>query len=271
MQNKLTKLGFQIRQVQGVTFLIPPVIEIPAGAFLMGTSQENARYERDSETPQMQIQINHPYKIGKYPVTVAEYAYAVQAQAVEEPEACVDGLEIHNYTWKYQLQFPLHPVIGVNWFQAKMYCVWLTELTGKEWRLPSEAEWEKAARGTDGRKYPWGNEWDDTKANSLQKGSLGLTPVYQYPEGASPYGVMDMVANADQWCNTMYKRYPYDAEDGRETQQIVSQDPRSDSLAIVLRGGSWMGGSGCRCAQRIRQQPIISASHGFRLVYTIAK
>jgi formylglycine-generating enzyme required for sulfatase activity len=95
-----------------------------------------------------------------------------------------------------------------SWLDAIAYCGWLSEVTGKAYGLPSEAEWEKRARGTDGRIYPWGNRWDATRCNS-QKGRQGnTTPVAAYPEGASPYGLLDMVGNVWEWIRSVWGHYP---------------------------------------------------------------
>ncbi len=111
------------------------------------------------------------------------------------------------------------------------YAKWLAERTGQPWRLPSEAEWEKAARGTDGQIYPWGDTFDASRANTDEGKKGGTTPVGSYPSGASPFGALDMAGNVWEWTNTVYKPYPYVATDGRE--RLDSTENR------VLRGGSW--------------------------------
>jgi formylglycine-generating enzyme required for sulfatase activity len=147
------------------------------------------------------------------------------------------------------------------------YCQWLNELLRGELkdrtlRLPTEAEWEKAARGglspvsnggdTEGaREWPWGNEFDQNKCNSSEGGKKGATPVGAYsPHGDSPYSAADMAGNVWEWCHSLYKPYPYQANDGRENEK--------DNSARVVRGGSWSEPRRfTRCAARFKWAPII--------------
>jgi formylglycine-generating enzyme required for sulfatase activity len=141
------------------------------------------------------------------------------------------------------------------------YCRWLAEKTGKPYRLPGEAEWEKAARGADdGRIYPWGNSWDAGWCNASEGGKGGTTPVGAYPQGASPYGLLDMAGNVYEWTLSLYRRYPYRWGDGRE-------DPYADG-SRVLRGGCWdKGRRSARVSSRIRSRPgHWSYTAGFRVV-----
>ena len=124
------------------------------------------------------------------------------------------------------------PVVGVSWYEAYAYCRWLSELTGRDYRLPTEAEWEKAARGADGRLYPWGDVFDASRCNTRASGVDRTTPVGQYsPRGDSLYGCADMVGNVSEWTLSQYKPYPYDADDGRD--DLVGEAER------VTWGGSW--------------------------------
>jgi len=158
----------------------------------------------------------------------------VRPQRTEVPAP--QGQDNDRYGWKQQR--PDHPVVCVSWQNARDYCRWLAQVTGQPWRLPTEAEWEKAARGTDGRIYPWGSEWDKLRANTSDGGPGGTTEVGHYsgagsrdPKGdASPYGCHDMAGNVWEWTSTAwYDRPPYDAN---------KYENDSDNIH-VLRGSSW--------------------------------
>jgi formylglycine-generating enzyme required for sulfatase activity len=140
----------------------------------------------------------------------------------------------------------------VTWGEASAYCAW------SGGRLPTEAEWEKAARGTDGRIWPWGNTWDAAKANTAEGKREDATPAGQFTAGASPYGALDMAGNVWQWTSSLDAPYPYRAGDGRE-------DPARPG-ARVVRGGAWMFGAAiARPAMRNRLDPDSRAiSVGFR-------
>jgi formylglycine-generating enzyme required for sulfatase activity len=132
-------------------------------------------------------------------------------------------------------------VVLVSWHDAVAYCNWLAEVTGKPYHLPSEAEWEKGGRGSDGRIYPWGNQWDAKRCNSEEGSKGGTTPVGAYPHGASPHGLLDMAGNVWEWTRSLWGedwqkpsfKYPYDPDDGREDLNAPA------SVCRVLRGGSW--------------------------------
>lgn len=126
---------------------------------------------------------------------------------------------------------PNHPVVGVSWYEAMAFVKWLTVQLDAPIRLPTEAEWEKAARGNDGRVYPWGDDSDPERANTQETGSGQTTPVGIYPAGASPYGCLDMSGNVWEWTSSLWVPYPYSLSDGREN--LNAREKR------VIRGGAW--------------------------------
>jgi len=226
-----------------VHVLEPELVHVPAGLFTMGSDEINeAKPVHTVNLPE--------YWIGKYPVTNEEYAVFVRATG--HPAPYVGESWAQPYNW--QENNPprgkeKHPVVLVSWHDAVAYCRWLSEMTGKPYRLPTEAEWEKAARGTDGRRYPWGNNWDAKRCNTQEAKAGGTTPVGQYPQGASPYGALDMAGNVWEWCSSLHQSYPYWADDGRE--DMAASGPR------VLRGGAWDGDrGGARCADRSGNYPV---------------
>jgi formylglycine-generating enzyme required for sulfatase activity len=125
-----------------------------------------------------------------------------------------------------------HPVVNVSWEDAMDFCQWLSQETGKGFVLPSEAEWEKAARGTAGRIYPWGDEPPTPDLCNFGYNVGGTTPVGKYsPKGDSPYGCADMAGNVWEWTRSLYEDYPYDPDDGREDLEASGRR--------VLRGGAF--------------------------------
>jgi formylglycine-generating enzyme required for sulfatase activity len=153
-----------------------------------------------------------------------------------------------------------HPASEVPWKEAQAYAGWLREQTGRPYRLPTEAEWEKAARGDDGRLWPWGNNWDSSRANGSGSG-LGTTPVGHYsPRGDSPYGCADMAGNVWELCGSIYEPYPYPCDGSRETAD--------ETATRVARGGSAVDHPwALRCAWRRAQKanPVSFPLLGFRL------
>jgi len=243
----------------------PETLRVPAGPFLMGTSEKEVpalldQFEGDqsayqTETPQQALDVP-TFRISRYPVVNADYQAFVRDTG-REPPPHWDGE-------RYPEGRGDHPVVNVSWQDASFYCRWLSDKTGRAYRLPTEAEWEKAARGTDGRVFPWGNEWDETRLNSFSGGPGDTTPVGQYsPHGDSPYGVADMAGNVMEWTHSQFRDYPYDPEDGRE-------DPEGED-SRVLRGGSFGSVSRLvRCAFRDWDSPTYRLTGiGFRLVVDV--
>ena len=249
---------------------IPKMVEIPAGPFLMGTSDEQVIfllsreewahewYEHDLflvEQPQFELNLPR-FAIGLYPVTNLEYYIFVFKTGYKLPK-----------TWSgfhYPEDQADHPVAGITKLDALAYIEWLNQQTNMNFRLPTEAEWEKAARGTDDRIYPWGNEFDPWRCNTQESGKGGTTPVGSYsPSGDSPYGVADMVGNVWEWTSTMMAPYPYVIDDGREVHHANGK--------AIVRGGAWYYSRKlARVSVREGVLPTyISSSIGFRLARSL--
>lgn len=123
-------------------------------------------------------------------------------------------------------------MVGITWFEARAYCAWLAAQAGRPFRLPTEAEWEAAARGKDGRRYAYGDGFDAGLCNTFETHIRHTTPVGVFPGGETPEGLVDMTGNTWDWTSSLYMPYPYDAKDGRE-------DPVTGEGRRVVRGGSW--------------------------------
>jgi formylglycine-generating enzyme required for sulfatase activity len=224
-------------RILGEQFL-PEMVAIPAGPFLMGSTDDDPAADDDGK-PQHRVKLSE-YHIGKYPVTNQEYQAFIQ-DSDQAPPGIWDGDQ-------YPEGKGDHPVVYVTWYDAQAYCQWLSEKTGKAYRLPTEAEWEKAARGGlpspevgggaggGGFIYPWGDEWDPAKCNTEESGVGDTTPVGQYsPEGDSPYGCADMAGNVWEWCADWFD------EDAYKNREDGVQDPQGPEGGDyrVLRGGSY--------------------------------
>jgi hypothetical protein len=159
----LAALGFQARLINGVDVILAPFDRVPAGDFIMGSDSAHDPNAQANEMPQYRLFLPD-FELGRYPVTVAEYACMVRAGKAKEPQ------KLGEVDWAKQQQHPDHPVVCVTWQEATVYAQWLAQVTGLAFRLPTEAEWEKAARGTDGRIYPWGDQWDAARANTSDGG-----------------------------------------------------------------------------------------------------
>ncbi len=249
-------------------------VEIPAGPFWMGSSERDEEVG-DDERPQHEVTLSR-YWIARYPVTVAQFQAFVAATG---------------YAWGDQDREqgpPTHPVVWVTWHDALAYCQWLGEVLGADdaapeplrtllrdggWHvtLPSEVQWEKAARGAaDQRRYPWGERFEAERVNSVDAGVGRTSAVGCFPQGASPYGCLDMAGNVWEWARSLRGEawqksafgYPYDAADGREDRQAP------DEVLRVLRGGAFVNDSPrVRCAFRgWSYARVADHSLGFRVV-----
>ncbi len=246
---------------------VPEMVAVPAGSFLMGSTDQQIAavisqgMDADwvkNEKPQHRLTLPD-YWIGKTPVTNAQFRPFVKG----------DGYRNRAYWttvgWQWREAGKLvkpgywndkqwngadYPVVGVSWFEAVAYCRWLSAQTGIAFHLPNEAEWEKAARGSDGCIYPWGNFWDTGRCNSEAAGLKRTMPVGTYPTGASPYGTLDMAGNVWEWCATQWgKDYPYRIKDEWQAAYLEADQTR------VLRGGSWNKSAYVRGAYRFYNYP----------------
>jgi formylglycine-generating enzyme required for sulfatase activity len=239
----------------------PETVLIPAGPFLMGSRADED--VPDNEKPQHEVDLP-AYRIGKYPVTNEQYAEFVKQAKYPAPK------KVGWFGKNPPRQELDHPVVGVSWYDAVAYCQWLSEKTGRTYRLPTEAEWEKAARGENGRIYPWGDEWEASGCNCA---STQTTPVTAYPSGQSPYECYDMIGNVWEWTSTLWGSdwknpdfsYPYQANDGRENLEADSAFHR------VFRGGSFDDEvAQLRCSARRWYAPDnTDKARGFRVVLGI--
>ncbi len=224
-------------------------VYVSAGSFIMG-SDSGPREERPAHSVTLDA-----FWIDKTEVTNAMYALCVKAGKCPQPLSVKSYMRDNYYG---NAQYNNYPVIYVSWNDANKYCDWA------ERRLPTEAEWEKAARGTDGRTYPWGNAAPDLNKlnythNIGNTNNVGdTTEVGKYPNGASPYGALDLAGNVWEWVSSEYKSYPYNANDGREN--ITENDFHT------RRGGAWLDDWGAvRASVRLRNSPtLIDFYVGFR-------
>jgi formylglycine-generating enzyme required for sulfatase activity len=251
------------------------LISVKPGAFPMGSREGDLEARADELGNPPGLAIDYRYWIGRYPVTVAAFDAFVRAAGYETKEWWDrQGWSWRNECerqaprgWEVQRGYGNRPVVGVTWFEGMAYAAWLDAQLrmhtghipeGYLLRLPTEAEWEKAARGEEGRRYAWGDDWDAERGNVGER-IAHPTAVGIYPLGATPTGAMDMTGNVLEWCLTAYRPYPYTA-DGR--------DNPGNSGARVARGGSWLRDGGiARAACRLHFPPqSANGDLGFRLV-----
>jgi formylglycine-generating enzyme required for sulfatase activity len=216
------------------------LVRIPAGETLMGSPDGEGE---PPERPQHRVHVS-TFLIDKSEVTWRQFRTFAEATGEQLPPAPIWGTP-DNY-----------PVSFVLWEEAKRYCEWVGG------RLPTEAEWEKAARGTDGRTYPWGNQWDARRCNSISGGLHAPESVGSYPECVSPYGVLDISGSMWEWCADWYGESYY--------AESPDRDPPgpADGHVRVIRGGGWMSQPlWLRAAYRFKAPTSTrKADHGFRCV-----
>lgn len=199
---------------------MPHWITIPAGPFQMGSDPAGDAVPYENEHPQHPVHVD-AFQMARTHVTNAQYAMFVRATGYASPGHWLNG--------RIPTGLSDHPVTYVDWYDAQAFCMWAGA------RLPTEAEWEKAGRSEDGRIWPWGNRPPEAQRCNFANRLLTTSPVHQFPDGAGPYGTLDMAGNAWEWTSSLAFDYPYDARDGRE-------EPTSGGARIV-RGGSYIHGS----------------------------
>jgi formylglycine-generating enzyme required for sulfatase activity len=230
----------------------PEWVTIPGGEFWMGSEKGY-----DNEGPVHRVFVAE-FRIARVPITNAQYALFVADVGAGPAPA----------HWRGHQPPPgqeNHPVVNVSWYDARKYCEWLSEKVRRAVRLPTEAEWEKAARGDiDRREYPWGDEWSELHCNSNELGVGETSPVGLFLNGTSPYGCLDMVGNILEWCQSKSAKYPYKANNDRE--DLGGNDPR------VLRGGSFnFYRTSARCSFHDGYRPDGRYEYfGFRVVVSCA-
>ncbi len=244
-------------------------VTIPAGPFLMGNTKETDPEARNNEQPQHTVDIRYPYRISRYPVTNAQYeAFVKDGGYTEKWRACWTDA---GWAWKGEREgpnnelpadylLPNHPRVNVSWYEAYAFSRWLSAKLGYAVRLPTEAEWEKAARGPDGRRYPWGDAFDASRCNMEETGIGQTSAVGMFPLADGPWGAdspLDMSGNVWEWCLTKW-RDNYSIEE--------DNNPEGDMLR-VLRGGAFHHDEWyARCACRFGFHPLgVNGSPGFRV------
>ena len=217
----------------------------------MGSDRRVEPAAHEDEQPQHRVYLE-TYWIARVPVTNSQYKRFVDATGHGMPSHWKDG--------RIPQGQEQHPVVFVSWLDAQAFCRWAGV------RLPAEAEWEKAARGTDRRIYPWGNNKPTDKLCNLS--STDTTPVNSYPAGKSPYGCLDMAGNVWEWTSSIYKTYRFDARDGRENADAEElRVLRGNAKGFrVLHGRATAYPLHVRCAHRNAWYPGgRSKASGFRV------
>jgi formylglycine-generating enzyme required for sulfatase activity len=255
------------------------LVYVPAGPFTMG---DNLGDGESRERPVHKVELDGFY-IGKYEVTNVQFRKFRDDPGYGDPKLWPDGKPLPKDQIPYWTQANNHgggtpgsdnyPVIGVNWDGATAYCNWVSAKTGKKYRLPTEAEWEKAARGTDQRRFPWGNSIDHSYANYVGSQQFDTVREGGFYDGsrrgdvnthsnASPYGAFDMAGNVMEWCQDWYSRDYYQTSPARNPQ-----GPSSGAYRVVRGGSFFFEPADLRTSARSAAWPSLQAFRmlGFRV------
>mgnify|MGYP001089895505 CR=1 FL=1 len=248
------QFSIPVQDVPQQQFSIPETVLIPAGEFWMGNNDDDPD-ARPNEMPRHKLSLP-AYEIGKYPVTNAQYHQFVREAGHHPPAHWIDG--------EIPADKENHPVVCVSFMDAQAYCNWLSGKTSCNYRLPSEQEWEKAARGSfpDDRRYPWGSGWYRDYCNTNETGSGDTTPVTVCESiNKSPFGVVDMAGNVWEWTSSVYTRYG----------NTVSSSDSFAGLKYTVRGGAYtIEARSARISCRGRYGPHEYKPYlGFRVVINI--
>jgi formylglycine-generating enzyme required for sulfatase activity len=247
----------------------PDMVDVPGGRFRMGL--EIGRVDAVTaawaplgverawiakEAPAHEVAVA-PFRLGRHPVTNVEYlAFVVARPEAPRPSAWAHGV----FPWAQAN----HPVYTVAPEAADAYAAWLAEVTGRRFRLPTEAEWEFAATGGDDREFPWGDDWDPERANTAERGPLCTTPVGIYPAGRSPFGLDDLAGNVEEYVADDYRPYP-----GGDAVADDLVDLHGASYRVA-RGGSFARhGDLARCRRRHGWYHSAHYAMGFRLAESL--
>lgn len=245
------------------------MLNIPAGEFYMGISSDQVYqlvgreewaqewFDKDlflGEQPYHVVNLPE-FEMARFPVTNMEYSQFVWDSGYKAPRGWI-GLH-------YSSDQDQHPVVGISRKDALAYVEWLNRKLNQTYRLPNEAEWEKAARSDDGRMYPWGGEFDPWRCNTSESAKKGTTPVGAFsPGGDSPYGVSDLIGNVWEWTTSYMLPYPF---------KVGEEQTFTPDLRCVVRGGAWyysqkLARTTCREGVPI---DYVSKALGFRLVRSV--
>ena len=229
----------------------PPTVYIPAGPFLMGSALDDPE-AHGNEKPSGEHNVRE-YRIGRYPVTNAQYACFVRDTGYKVPEHWNERI--------YPAGLDDHPVVNVSHEDAEAYCYWLKQVTGEHYRVPTEEEWEKAARGAlpEARRYPWGNKWEHGFCNTEEMGQNSTTSVHEFERvNQSPFDVVDMAGNVWEWTSSWYERYTGSPHESLHYGRLYR----------VVRGGSWENSCWhARISCRGRYEPDVRRPYvGFRVL-----